>query len=159
MMEKYKDYLPVGVILLISLLMAVVTHPQDGYRIMAGFMGYFFVIFAMFKFFDLKGFAHGFAMYDILTQKDIRYAYAYPFMELGLGLGYLSGIAPFLVNLLTLILMSFSAYGVIKAILEGLDVRCACLGTTLNVPLSTVSVLENVGMGLMAFINLYWILF
>lgn len=159
MFAKYKDYLPVGVIVLISLLMALVTHTQDGHHIMAGFMGYFFVIFAMFKFFDLKGFAHGFAMYDILTQKDVRYAYAYPFMELGLGLGYLSGIAPFFVNLIAFVVMSISAYGVIKAMMEGLDVRCACLGTTLNVPLSTVSILENVGMGLMALFNLYWILF
>jgi hypothetical protein len=159
MMEKFKDYLPVGVIVLISLLMALVTHGHDAHHLMAGFMGYFFVIFAMFKFFDLKGFTHGFAMYDILTQKDVRYAYAYPFMELGLGLGYLSGTSPFLVNFLTLLLMSISAYGVIKAMMEGLDVRCACLGTTLNVPLSTVSVLENVGMGLMALLNLYWILF
>lgn len=158
MIEKYKDYLPVGVIVLISFLMAIATHHHDAHRIMAGFMGYFFVIFSMFKFFDLKGFVHGFQMYDIPTQKDVRYAYAYPFVELGLGLGYLSGIAPFLVNLIAFVVMSISAYGVIKAMLEGLDVRCACLGTTLNVPLSTVSILENVGMGLMALLNLYWIL-
>ena len=159
MFSKYKEYLPVGVIVLISLLMALVTHPEDGHQIMAGFMGYFFVIFAMFKFFDLKGFAEGFAMYDILTQKDVRYAYAYPFIELLLGLGYLSGIAPFLINLMAFVIMSISAYGVIKAMMEGLDVRCACLGTVLNVPLSTVSILENVGMGLMALFNLYGILF
>jgi len=158
MIEKYKDYLPVGVIVLMALLMAIATHHHDVHRVMAGFMGYFFVIFSMFKFFDLKGFVEGFQMYDILTQKDVRYAYAYPFVELGLGLGYLSGIAPFLVNLVAFVVMSISAYGVIKAMLEGLDVRCACLGTTLNVPLSTVSILENVGMGLMALLNLYWIL-
>jgi hypothetical protein len=36
---------------------------------------------------------------------------------------------------------------------ERLDVRCACMGTILNVPLSTVTLTEDIGMGLMALIN------
>ena len=159
MLSSLKPYLPVGVIVLIAFLMAIATHHSNPHLLMAGFMGYFFCIFAMFKFFDINGFAEGFEMYDILAQKDKRYAFAYPFFELALGLGYLGGIAPLFVNLLTFVLMSVSAYGVIKAITSGLDVRCACLGTVLNVPLSTVSILENVGMGLMALISLYGILF
>jgi hypothetical protein len=34
--------------------------------------------------------------------------------------------------------------------LKGQKVKCACLGTTLNVELGAISVLENLGMGAMA---------
>jgi hypothetical protein len=46
--------------------------------------------------------------------------------------------------------MAISGAGVIKSILSGQKLKCACLGTSLNVPLSMVSVIENVGMGAMA---------
>ena len=46
--------------------------------------------------------------------------------------------------------MAWSALGVISALRRGLDVNCACMGTVLKVPLSTVALTENVGMGAMA---------
>lgn len=116
------------------------------------FMGLFFVTFAMFKFFDLNGFTDGFQMYDILAKKHRPYAYIYPFIELTLGLLYLSNLYPVFTNLLTVAIMSISAVGVIQSIRSGMNIKCACLGTALNVPLSTVSIAENVGMGAMALI-------
>ena len=50
--------------------------------------------------------------------------------------------------------MLISSIGVIKSLRSGMNIKCACLGTVLSVPLSTVSVVENLGMGLMAFYNL-----
>lgn len=118
------------------------------------FMGLFFIIFAMFKLFDLHGFVKGFLMYDLISQRFRAYAYFYPLIELALGVSYLGDFAPAFTDLLTIAIMFASAAGVIKAIGSGMDVRCACLGTTLNVPLSTVSIIENVGMGLMAIYSL-----
>jgi len=46
--------------------------------------------------------------------------------------------------------MGFGAIGVFRALRSGLDVNCACMGSALDVPLSTVAVVENVGMTLMA---------
>ena len=57
--------------------------------------------------------------------------------------------------LATILLAAISAVGVIKALREGLDTRCACMGTILNVPLSSVTLSEDILMGLMAFIMLF----
>jgi hypothetical protein len=46
-------------------------------------------------------------------------------------------------------LMAVSAVGVFQGMKKG-GISCACLGTALNVPLSTVSLVETVGMGVMA---------
>jgi hypothetical protein len=54
---------------------------------MHDFMGFSLVEFSMFKFFNIEGFADGFQMYDLLAKPLRPYAYLYPFMELGLGLG------------------------------------------------------------------------
>ena len=61
---------------------------------MHDFMGFFLVVFSMFKFFNLEGFADGFHMYDLLAKPFRPYAYIYPFIELALGLGYLAHWQP-----------------------------------------------------------------
>ncbi len=118
---------------------------------MHSFMGIFFCLFSLFKLFNVKGFKEGFEKYDLITSKLPIYGYVYPFIELGLGLGYLSYYKPMVTYTLTFLFMSTGAASVIRAMKKGLDVKCACLGTVLSVPLSSVSLLEDVFMGLMAF--------
>lgn len=113
-------------------------------------MGLFLVVFAMFKLFDLKGFANGYSMYDLLARRWRGWAYVYPFLELGLGLAYLARWEPMVVYGATVILLAFGALGVLSALRRGLDVDCACMGTVLHVPLSTVALLEDLGMAAMA---------
>ena len=117
---------------------------------MHDFMGLFLLIFSMLKLFDLPGFAEGFRKYDLLAGKSATYARLYPFLELALALGYLSLWQPQVVYLATVVLMSFGAIGVFRALAKGRDINCACMGSSLNVPLSTVAVIENVGMAVMA---------
>jgi hypothetical protein len=117
---------------------------------MHDFMGFFLVVFSMFKFFDLPGFADGFQMYDLLAKPFRPYAYVYPFIELALGLGYLSHWQPTTVYVATLVVMLWGALGVIGALARGLNINCACMGTVLKVPLSTVALLEDLGMAAMA---------
>lgn len=151
---KWKPYLPLIVIVLVTLL-AAVALTQSGVPFMQGFMGWFLVTFAMFKCFDLQGFAKGFRQYDLIAMRWPGYALAYPFLELALGLAYLASFLPVLTNLLTLYLMVVSGAGVIRSIASGRKVDCACLGTLLSVPLSVVSIVENIGMALMALGMLY----
>lgn len=92
----------------------------------------------------------GFQMHDLLAKAARPYAYLYPFLELGLGLGYLSRWQPAFVYGATIILMLFGAIGVLLALKKGLDLECACMGTVLKVPLSTVALLEDFGMAAMA---------
>lgn len=154
MFKTLQTYLPIGIIALVAALMALTTQHGHMHDTMSGLMGYFLVILAMFKFFDLRGFVSAFKKYDVLAQKSTYYGYTYPFLELSLGLSYLSGITPLLINFLTFMLMVLSAYSVIKALFSRLTVTCACLGTALNLPLGTVAIVENIGMGLMALVNL-----
>ncbi len=151
--SKIKAYWPLIVILVIVLLASLALDAAE-VPFMHGFMGLFLAIFAMFKFLDLKGFADGFQTYDLIAQRWRSYAYAYPFLELGLGLAYLSSFLPTLTYTATLLLMIISAAGVLRSIVSGRKIHCACLGTVLKVPLSTVSAVENIGMGLMAAIML-----
>jgi len=57
---------------------------------------------------------------------------------------------PALTNLLTLIVMGFSAIGVLRAVLGQQEIRCACLGTVFQLPMSTVTIIEDLGMAGMA---------
>ncbi len=128
----------------------VAAGAWDGEAWMHDFMGLFLVVFSMFKFFDLPGFADGFQKYDLLAKPFRPYAYVYPFIELGLGLAYLARWNLPLVYVATTVVMVFGSLGVIGALRRGLDVQCACLGTVLKVPLSTVALTEDLGMAVMA---------
>lgn len=155
MKQQVKDYLPLLIIVVLCIAMSMASAAHITFMgTMNAFMGYFFCLLSLFNFFNLPGFVDGFAMYDLLAKKVRAYGFIYPFIELGLGLFYLAQIMPIFTNLFTLLIMTVSAIGVIKSTRAGLDLRCACLGTVLNVPLSTVSIIENLGMAAMAAINL-----
>lgn len=153
--QRWSDYLPLLVIIALTLLAASAKQVAygeswDGRSWMHDFMGFFLVVFSLFKFFDLSGFADGFQMYDLLAKPFRPYAMVYPFIELGLGLAYLAAWQLSFVYGATVLVMIFGSLGVLRALRKGLDVNCACLGTTLKVPLSTVALLEDFGMAAMA---------
>ena len=158
--SSLRDYLPLVVIIALTLLAAsarqVSLSGTDLMLWMHDFMGFFLIIFSMFKLFDLSGFADGFQMYDLLAKRFRPYAYIYPFIELGLGLGYLAHWEPGTVYITTLVVMLWGSLGVIAALAKGLNINCACMGTVLKVPLSTVALLEDLGMAAMAAGMLYY---
>ncbi|HEY2572627.1 MAG TPA: MauE/DoxX family redox-associated membrane protein [Verrucomicrobiaceae bacterium] len=156
--RDWQAYLPLMVIVGLTLLAASAKQLEaDGrgwMRWMHDFMGFFLVVFSMFKFFDLPGFADGFHMYDLLAKRWRGYAFVYPFIELALGLGYLSHWHPVAVYTATIAVMLWGALGVFLALAKGLDLECACMGTILKVPLSTVALVEDLGMAVMAAVML-----
>lgn len=149
--NDFNNYKPLIIILILCILLSSIQlSPFELQKFMSNFMGYFFVFLSLFKFFDLKGFVEGFSTYDLITMRVRGYGYLYPFIEFSLGAAYLAQSNLFVVNVITVVIMLVSGVGVLKSILSGQKIKCACLGTVLNVPLSTVSVLENFGMGAMA---------
>jgi hypothetical protein len=156
--SRWQDYIPLIVIVALTLSAACakqISYPEWNWLSwMHDFMGFFLVVFSMFKLFDLEGFADGFQMYDLLAKPVRAYAYLYPFIELALGLGYLAHWQPKVIYSATIIVMAFGALGVIRALTKRLDIECACLGTVLRVPLSTVALTEDLGMALMAAVML-----
>lgn len=117
---------------------------------MTNFMAGFFLVFSFFKLLNLKGFAEAFAGYDLLAARSRVYALAYPFIELALGLMFLFRIAETFAVLVAFAIMSFGAVGVIRAVRDNKKIRCACLGTVLNLPMSTLTIVENTGMAAMS---------
>lgn len=118
------------------------------------FMGYFFLAFGFFKTLDWKGFISAYAEYDIIAARSKAYAAAYPAIELALAVLFLADLYPVATNAFTAVLMGVSSIGVIRAVTGGQKIRCACLGTVVKLPMTTITIIEDVGMGLMATIML-----
>jgi hypothetical protein len=150
--SKITQFAPLITVIAIAALGSLALSYAENFtmdRYMHFFMGLFLLQFSALKLFDVSGFAKGFARYDLLAMRSMTYGFIYPFLELILALGYLAGGALW-IYMATFILMSFGAVGVFKALANGLNTNCACLGTTLKVPLSTVAVTENISMAIMS---------
>ncbi|UTW63074.1 cation transporter [bacterium SCSIO 12741] len=127
----------------------VVQYPFEefsGMLWMRYFMAGFFIVFSFFKLLNLEGFANSYRMYDLVAAKWNGWGYIYPFVELVLGLLYLTNMFPFETNLATAIILGISSIGVIKSNLNKQKIKCACLGDVFNLPMSTVTVVEDLTM-------------
>ena len=114
------------------------------------FMAGFFLVFSFFKLLDINAFADAYAGYDLLARRWRGWGLIYPFVELALGVAYLAHFNPLLTHWVTIIVMGFSAIGVIRAVASKTQIQCACLGTVFKLPMSTVTIVEDVGMVAMA---------
>lgn len=150
----FSTYKPLLLVFFYILLVCIGVEYAQGelalHRFMSNFMAGFFLVFSFFKMLDLTGFASSYAMYDLLAKRVYSYGFVYPFIELGLGIAYLINFNPVLVNTITLIVMVFSSLGVIKAVMSRQKIRCACLGTGFNLPMTTVTIIEDLLMAVMA---------
>jgi hypothetical protein len=150
-------YAPLIIIFLIILIFALLNGWHHGFTItffMADIMGAFFIIFGFFKVLRLREFAQAFMAYDLIAQRIPLYAYVYPFIELGLGVCYLLRIYMSWINPISFILMAVGALGVRLGLRSKKEFQCACLGTFFNLPLTTVSLIENEFMAGMALLML-----
>jgi len=139
-------YKPLLVIAAFIASVSLLTSGGSVHHAMNYFMAGFFLVFSFFKMLDLKGFASSYSMYDLLAMKVPAYGYVYPFIELALGIAYLTHFNPFVANLATVIVMGFSSVGVIGSVLNKKKIQCACLGAVFNLPMSTVTIVEDLFM-------------
>ena len=112
-------------------------------RWMNHFMAGFFLVFSFFKLLNLKGFADSYAMYDIVAKKWSVWGYLYAFIELALGIAFLTGYNPILTNGVTFVVMSVSIIGVLQSVFNKRKIKCACLGDVFNLPMSTITIIED----------------
>lgn len=150
----FATYKPILLIFAYVTTLALLAGPGDeGFntmRAMNVFMAGFFLSFSFFKLLDLQGFADSYATYDIIAKKFKVWGYLYAFTELALGLAYATGFWPLFTNIVTLVIMSVSIAGVLQSILNKKKIRCACLGAVFNLPMSTVTIVEDALMILMS---------
>jgi len=121
---------------------------------MLDFMGLFYIIFSFFKILDIKGFSMSFRMYDPLAKQAPIYGFIYPFIEIILGMMFLIRFEVNIALILTVIVLGITTIGVTQTLLNKRSIKCACLGTTLNLPMTEATFIENALMIIMAFLLL-----
>jgi len=139
------SYTPVIAVFSSAGLMALATTMG-----LTGFMGFSLSLLATLKLMDIESFAEGFEKYDLITKRIKPYAKVYPFAELAIGLGFLSGIAPLVTGITSLFIGVSGGISVIKAVyIDKLALNCACVGGNSKAPLGIISFAENAIMALM----------
>ena len=159
--NKYKELAPLFILafLLIIFSTAVTLFFKEDFMFGSRmFMGGFFFVFGLLKILKMKDFASAYAEYDILAKKSRTYALTYPFIELSIGLFYFLNFIPIFVNSITTILMSMGAFGVFLKLRKKEKIQCACMGTVFKVPMTWVTLVENILMAFMAIVMIFIII-
>ena len=146
---SWRDYLPLIYIYIFSLL--ITLNITFYYSLLLResalfFLGIFSLIFGILKIIKLNSFVDSFIEYDFISKKIKAYAYAFPFIELIFAVSFLLRRELILIELVCLIFYSLNLISVINALLQKKKFVCACLGGLFNVPLSYVSLAENLTM-------------
>lgn len=143
--SKLEQLKPLFIILGYIAVAVLLMHRKDWdmAEMMLDYMGLFFIVFSFFKMLDVRGFATSFAMYDPLAQLWPFYGRVYPFIETLLGVALLMRIEIRWVLILTIIVLGITTYGVTRTLLAKRKIRCACLGTALDLPMTEATFIEN----------------
>ncbi len=146
-LTTYKPILLIGAYITgISLIMELVNNTFQWQSWMEHFMAGFFLTFSFFKLLNIEGFADSYAMYDVIAKKIRVWGYIYPFVELMLGIAYLTSFSPVYTNMVTFLIMSISMIGVLQSVLAKRKIKCACLGAVFDLPMSTITIIEDLAM-------------
>ena len=149
-----KSFMPLIIIFAFIILFSVIASWQRqvfSYQsIMLDFMAGFFLVFGGFKLIKLSAFAEAYAMYDVIAKRVRAYGYIYPFIEIALGLAFLLRYEILAVAWITLGLMLINSLGAYNGIRDKKVLMCACLGSVFKLPMSYVSLGEDLLMVLMA---------
>ena len=125
------------------------------YNFMTLYMGIFFILFSLMKMPDWKGFVEAFSTYDILAKHIPGYAAIYPALEFILGILFITNSFISIAAWITLVALGIGGIGVTLKLLKKEKFQCACLGTFINVPLTKVTLLEDIIMVVMVLILLF----
>ena len=123
------------------------------------FIAFATTILAVQKLQNVEKFQKMFTGYDLLTQKEPRYGYAYPFLEALAGVLMIGGVLHWLSAPIMLFIGTIGAVSVAKAVwIDKRELKCACVGGDSDVPLGFVSFTENAAMTVMGLWTLVWML-
>ena len=157
----FQTYKPI--LLLVAYILFVtlgVEYVRDGFEVMrwmSNFMAGFFLSFSFFKLLNLREFANTYSTYDIIASRWRPWAYVYAFIELALGVAFLTGFDMLTTNIVTFFVMSISIIGVIRSVTNKRKIKCACLGAVFDLPMSTVTIIEDALMIAMSGLMIYLI--
>ena len=151
---KFKSFVPLIVIFAIIIVFSLATawyRQLFTYQsLMIDFMAGFFLIFGAFKLIKLSAFAEAYSMYDVIAKRIKAYGFIYPFIEIALGVAFLLRFELIITAWVTLVLMLINSFGAYEGIRDKKVLMCACLGTVFKLPMSFVTIGEDLLMALMA---------
>lgn len=152
-----REWIKLGGVYLVIAVCATIMSYVLGFDLqiwLEWFMGGFFVIFASFKLIGYETFVMLFPQYDPIAARSKIYTMVYPFIELFLGFLYVANLLPIFRDLVTLFIFSIGAWGVLQYTKrsQGEAIHCACLGNVIKLPLSTVTLIEDVLMAALSVI-------
>lgn len=146
--EFLKTYYPLFLVMGLIALASASAGSLMGW--MMNFMAGFYIVFGAFKLLDVPAFASSYARYDVIAKSFKPWGYAYPFIEVALGFAFLFGYNMYTLSWIALALSVIGTIGVTQSVLGKQTIQCACLGTVFQLPMSTVTIVENLGMAAMA---------
>ena len=156
MIQQYKN-LRIWLIIIIIINYAIsylyYSFPLWSMMNMQVLMWVWFLMFGLMKLPDIKWFSTLFRQYDPLAKYINWYALLYPFLEIGLWILYLRDMQmrySLLINMLTAIITSITSLGIIYTLYQGSKIKCACMWNKMTTPLWRPSLIEQIGMCVMA---------
>ena len=120
-----------------------ILKSQDSNVLIKNYMGIIYIVFGFLKLYDIDKFVNVFRKYDMIANKVEFWAWLYPFIEILLGISLLSNVFVNKTMKITLVLMIISIISVSISLLKKQNLRCGCLGTFFHIPLSYVTISEN----------------
>jgi cation transport ATPase len=148
-----RKFKPLILMFSLVILFALIHQSIYGFHthiFMQYFMAGFFLLFGGLKVINWKKFVPSYRAYDYLAKNSVIYAWLYPAVEFGLGLAYYFSLALTYVNLFVVALMLQKAYSVYSKIKSGEKIQCACLGGFFSIPITRVTLAEDLLMAGMA---------
>ncbi|WP_237763551.1 glutaredoxin [Falsirhodobacter sp. alg1] len=156
-------YRPVMALFAVAALMALAARWYAGDISFGGWLhwavGFSMCLLGMQKLQDIESFTTSFLNYDLLARRWVGYAYIYPFAETIAGLLMITGVLLWVSIPVALFIGLVGAFSVYQAVyVEKRELKCACVGGNSNVPLGSVSLIENLMMVFMALWMLTWVI-
>ena len=145
---SYRPVLAVfGIALALAVTLSLALFGEIGIRTAEWFVAFSMAMLAMLKLQDVEQFSTMFVGYDLLGQRLVPYALAYPWLE-GLVAVLMAGrLLPWISIPVALIIGSIGAVSVFYAVyIQKREIKCACVGGSGNVPLGFISLSENLAM-------------
>lgn len=155
----WRDFIPLKVVMLFvlggTIVLSYMIPEADWIRRIMFFEGLMLTFFSLFKLMNIPAFQEGYRSYDLIASRLPVWGYLYPFAELKLGVLLLLNVYTQQASAMITILSVIGLIGVAIEMRKDRKIRCACLGTALNVPLTTVTLYENLIMLVLALSMLF----
>lgn len=150
---RCNKFLPLIIMTLITVIFAAghsLYYGWSGYIFMQFLMAGYFLMFGTLKVVNWQKFVLSYQAYDDLAKRSRVYAQLYPAIEITIGVLYYIGVMWWPLHVFVGLLMTQKAYSTWHVLRSGSILQCACLGGFFSIPITRVTVFEDLFMAAMA---------